>query len=39
MSKKVIAVILSVGILTSVFTGCAQKQQEPTSGNKMLQVV
>ncbi|NRZ87536.1 putative secreted protein with C-terminal beta-propeller domain [Clostridium beijerinckii] len=34
MSKKVIAVILSVGILTSVFTGCAQKQQEPTSGNK-----
>ncbi|NRY63733.1 carbonic anhydrase [Clostridium beijerinckii] len=34
MSKKVLAVILSVGILTSVFTGCAQKQQESTSENK-----
>lgn len=34
MKKKIVAIILSVGIVTSLFIGCAQKQQESVDENK-----
>lgn len=33
MNKKFVAFFLSVGILTSIFTGCAKTQDKVTSGN------
>lgn len=33
MKKKILAVILSVGMLTSLFTGCTQKQEKTASEN------